>query len=53
MRLSPPRVLLIPSAEPEWSGDTNADLLDWSLGLRAALRSCNADKAAITEWGQE
>lgn len=49
----PPESLLVPTAEPLLAGDRNRDLLDWGLGLRDALGSCNADKAALRKWSEE
>lgn len=34
-------------------GNTNADMLDYLLDMRAALGVCNADKAGINVWAQE
>ena len=53
IKLKPPAVLLLPTPEPQLQGADNAALLDLLLDLRAALRSCNADKAGLREWMQE
>lgn len=48
-----PPHLLVPVAEPVFQGNTNGALLDWALDTRAALRVCNADKAAIAALEQK
>lgn len=50
IRKHPPAVLMAPCVIPAYHGDTNADLLDWALSLRAELTSCNADKTALRQW---
>ena len=35
---------------PEISGETNGDLLDWAVRVRASLLQCNADKSALADW---
>jgi len=50
VRLSPPDSLLRETVEPEWKGETNGDLAEHAISLRASLRECNADKAAIRFW---
>lgn len=34
-------------------GDTNGALARYAIDLRAALRSCNGDKAGLREWMAE
>ena len=46
----PPVVLLQEVPEPKMRGKTNADLLNWALELREALRLANSDKAALRKW---
>lgn len=43
-----PAMLTAHTPEPAFTGTTNADLLNWALDVRDALRLCNADKDAIT-----
>jgi len=45
----PSTAALFRTAEPKFSGRTNEDLLRYVDQLRAAIASCNADKAAIDE----
>ncbi len=47
---APPDLLLRDVTPPILEGPTNADLLDYTLALRAALASSNADKAALRAW---
>ena len=42
-------MLLAPCAEPEWTGETNGDLVEYVGALKEALGKCNADKEAIRE----
>lgn len=51
-RLALPEHLTRPVPEPEFTGLTNRDLLEWGLNNRDALRACNADKAALAEMGK-
>ena len=44
-----PPQLLTPCNEPQWTGETNGDLVEYVGELREALGRCNADKAAIME----
>ena len=39
--------------EPELSGTKVKDLVDWSVALRAALRSANGDKKILRDWADE
>ena len=48
--LAPPLALLEDCPEPLPFYTTNGELLDWALDLRASLRACNADKAALRLW---
>jgi hypothetical protein len=50
--MSPPAVYLQDVPEPVRAGKTNADLAQWALDLRAALRAANGDKAKIREWAE-
>ncbi len=52
-RVLPPAALIQDTARPEWVGATNADLVEHALGLRGALDSCRADKAALRQWMEE
>lgn len=52
-RLTPPALLLRETPTPVWRGNTNRDLLNFTLELRAALRNANADKAALRGWAEE
>jgi len=49
-RVMPPAALVQGTPRPEWSGSTNADLVEHALHLRSALGECNADKAAMRQW---
>ena len=51
--LRPPAVYLQEAPEPELKGGTNADLAQWALDLRAALRLANSDKRALREWSSK
>jgi hypothetical protein len=51
-RVLPPLNLLQDCAEPSVTAATNAQLLDFTLRLRDALRSCNRDKEALREWAR-
>lgn len=47
VEIRPPAHLLLPTPVPACSGcETNGDLVEHVLDLRARLRECNADKAA-------
>lgn len=50
VKLLPPVELLQSRAEPDLLGDSNADLAEWALALRAVVRALNADKASLREW---
>lgn len=49
----PPAVHLQEVPEPPFHGQSNGDLLRWSLELRQALRQSNSDKAALRGWYEE
>jgi hypothetical protein len=49
----PPQSLVLQTPAPALLGASNGDLLQWSLDLRDALGSCNADKAAIRVWAAQ
>lgn len=53
VKLTPPALLMRETATPALHGNTNRDLLNFVLELRAALREANADKAALREWASE
>lgn len=53
LKLAPPAPLLRETATPVLRGNTNRDLLNFALELRAALREANADKAALREWARK
>ena len=42
-----------PVPEPELAGDSNRDLVRLVLDTREALRTCNADKAALAAMSGE
>lgn len=46
----PPAVLLQEVPAPGLRGRTNADLAEWALELKAALKLANEDKAQLREW---
>ena len=48
----PPVVYLQHVEEPTLAGQTNGDLAQWALDLRAALRLANSDKKALREWAE-
>lgn len=47
IRQDVPAYLTQQTPEPFWNGTTNSDLIEHIFDLRQALKSCNADKAAI------
>lgn len=49
MYISPPAHLMVPTPEPQCGHETNGDLADCYDATRAALRSANADKLAISQ----
>ena len=49
----PPAHLIQDCPEPTMIGDTNGALARYAIDLRAALRSCNGDKAGLREWMAE
>lgn len=49
----PPAELLAECQEPPAQVSTNGLLARYALDLRAALRGCNDDKAALREWAKE
>jgi hypothetical protein len=49
---SPPAGLLADCPEPVAEITTNRELAEAYLGLRRALRLCNADKQALREWAE-
>lgn len=49
-RVYPPAHLIQNCPEPQMYGDTNGALARYAIDLRAALRSCNADKAGLRTW---
>lgn len=50
VRVAPPEHLMAPTPEPVCDPcEINADLLQWALDLRQALRAANADKTAIKQ----
>ena len=51
--MTPPVVYLQDVTEPRFSGKTNADLVNWALEVREALRQANSDKAALRQWVEE
>lgn len=50
IKLTPPAELLRQSDVPMLDGNTNKDLLFWSLDLQDRLKQCNGDKQLILEW---
>jgi hypothetical protein len=50
--MAPPAVYLQTVPEPELKGGTNADLLDWAINLRKAVRQSNSDKRGLQKWLQ-
>lgn len=42
-----PRALLLPTPAPEWQGQTAGELVEYAQDLEHALKSANADKAAV------
>lgn len=52
-RVYPPAHLIQDCPEPTMIGDTNGALARYAIDLRAALRSCNGDKAGLREWMAE
>ena len=46
----PPVVYLQDEPEPKLTGKSNADLANWAIELREAVRQSNSDKAALREW---
>ena len=48
----PPEDALQPCQEPVQTVKTNADLAQYTLALRGALRACAAQVEAIREWAQ-
>ena len=48
--MMPPAALLQDVPEPKLRGKTNADLVEWALQLREAVRLLNSDKAALRDW---
>lgn len=53
IRELPPGVLLEDCEEPALDVSTNAELAQYALRLRTALRVCNNDKQALREWAKE
>lgn len=51
--LALPEHLTRPVPEPELAGDSNRDLVRLVLDTREALRTCNADKAALAAMSGE
>lgn len=49
IHIVPPAALMEPTPEPQCGHETNGDLADCYDATRAALRSANADKAAIAQ----
>jgi hypothetical protein len=52
IRIAPPAELLTPTIEPESEIRTNEEMLNLLFDMRSALRECNADKRAVSEWAQ-
>lgn len=52
-RVMPPAALVQDTPRPEFQGQANADLVEHALGLRTALDSCRADKAALRQWMED
>lgn len=51
MRVShPPTVYMQEIAEPKLTGKTNADIANYAVELKSALRLANSDKAALRQW---
>ena len=50
VKLAPPVELTAPTIVPQLIGNTNNDLLFWSLDLKSGIESCNTDKSLIREW---
>jgi hypothetical protein len=46
----PPTVYLQEVSEPIMRGNTNNDLILWTLDLREALKLANSDKKALRDW---
>lgn len=53
VKLYPPASLLADCAHPDIQTGTNGDLARGILSYRAALDTCNNDKAALREWAKE
>ena len=51
--LPPPEALRLPCTKPEWQGDTNWALLQYTNALIESLNACNAQWAAIDLWAKE
>ena len=49
---APPTVLMQDVPEPKLGGKTNAELDEWGLRLREAMRLSNADKAELRKWAE-
>lgn len=48
----PPKLLIQPTEQPDYTGSTWGDLARYSVKLQARLMECNADKRALREWAQ-
>ena len=48
--MSPPAAYLQEVPEPGMTGKTIADLTQWAVELRAALKVANGDKMKLREW---
>lgn len=46
----PPKMLLNTCLEPQYNGQTWADILEHAIDLKEALAKCNIDKKALQDW---
>ncbi len=47
-----PVQLTQPTPVPKYTGETWADVADFTVELDAALKECNADKSSILDWSK-